>query len=55
MNKKESIYFRVTPEEKEKIEQKKKSLGFESLSDYLRFVALNATIEVKIENDNTEA
>ena len=49
MTKKESIYFRVTPEEKLKIEQKKNDLGFESLSDYLRFVALNAQIEIKIE------
>ena len=49
MTKKESIYFRVTPEEKQKIEQNKNDLGFESLSDYLRFVALNAQIEIKIE------
>ena len=44
-----SITVRCTAEDKRKIKNKWQSYGFESESEYIRFVALNANIEVNIE------
>lgn len=46
---KASITVRCTSEEKKAITKKWKALSFASESEYIRFVALNAEITVKVE------
>jgi len=46
-----SITVRCTAEDKRKITQKWQGYGFKSESEYIRFVALNAKVEVKIEGE----
>lgn len=46
MAKTAQIQLRTTPENKTKIEQKAKDLGYSSLSEYMIFVALNAEVKV---------
>lgn len=47
MLKKYGINIRVTKEEKHQLEKNYKKYNFISLSDYLRFIGLNADIGVK--------
>ena len=49
MAKKEVITIRVTEEEKKYLLQKSEENGFNSLSEYMLFVAKNADITVVIE------
>jgi len=46
-----SITIRCTAEQKKAITKKWKEAGFDSEAQYIRFVALNAKIEVKIEGE----
>lgn len=48
---KASITVRCTSDEKKRITQKWKALNFTSESEYIRFVALNAEITVKVEGE----
>lgn len=41
-NKDSSIHFRVTSKQKKLIEQKAKEFNFNSMSEYLKFVAINS-------------
>ena len=44
-----NINFRATKAQKEQMEAKAVQNGFESLSAYIKFVALNATVTAKVE------
>ncbi len=46
-NRKKLICIRISNDEKEKMESFRKIHGFNSISDYLRFVGLNTTIVVE--------
>lgn len=46
MSKEKLINTRITDEEKEVMLKKCKEYGFKTLSEYLRFVGLNAEIKV---------
>lgn len=46
-----SITVRCTAEQKRQIEKKWKEAGFDSEAQYIRFVALNAEIEVKVKGE----
>ena len=48
MNKNKQIHVRITCEEKDIIIKKAINLGFKQISEYLRFVGLNAETKVKI-------
>jgi hypothetical protein len=48
MSKDRQIHIRITDEEKEKILLKADNLGFKQISEYLRFVGLNAETKVEI-------
>lgn len=48
MNKNKQIHIRITDEEKDKILIKANNLGFKQISEYLRFVGLNAETKVEI-------
>jgi ribonuclease HIII len=48
---KASITVRCTATDKEKIRKKWQSYGFESESEYIRFVALNAEIKVEVKGE----
>ena len=48
MAKDANIAIRIESETKELLEQKAKANGFSSLSEYLIFVGLNATIKVSV-------
>lgn len=43
------VNVRISKEEKDKLLEKSESLGFKSLSEYLRFSALNAIVDVKLD------
>lgn len=46
-----NITIRVTPEQKEQIVGNQLKNGFESLSAYLKFVAMNCKVEATAEKD----
>ena len=46
-----SITVRCTAEQKRAIEKKWKALGFDTEAQYIRFVALNAEIGIKVEGE----
>jgi hypothetical protein len=46
--KQKQIHIRITDIEKEQMIKKSEKMGFKQLSEYLRFLGLNAIIEVKI-------
>ena len=48
MNKEKQVHIRITDEEKEKMVLKANDLGFKQLSEYLRFVGLNANVKVNV-------
>ena len=43
-----SVLFRMSEEDKAKIEANASKYGFSNLSDYIRVVALNATLNVDV-------
>jgi len=43
-----TLALRLTDDEKMKIESNAATLGFHNVSDYIRMVALNATVDVKL-------
>lgn len=47
-----SITIRCTEEQRELIKAKAAKYGFESYADYIRFVALNADINVNVKESN---
>lgn len=47
-----SITVRCTLEQKKAIEKKWKALGFDTEAQYIRFVALNAEINVRVEGES---
>jgi hypothetical protein len=49
--KEKQIHIRITDEEKIKMIKKANKLGFKQLSEYLRFLGLNAYVEVKIDEN----
>jgi hypothetical protein len=48
MERDKQVNIRFSNEEKVKIEDKSKEYGFETISEYLRFVGLNAVVEVQV-------
>ena len=45
---KEVLQIRLSDEEKEQLKQKSKEFGFDSISEYLRYVGINCSkVEVK--------
>lgn len=48
MAKTAQIQLRTTPENKAKLEEKAKELGYSSLSEYMIFVSLNAEVKVTV-------
>lgn len=51
MTKRLQINIDVTEEEKKKIQENTAKYGFRSVAEYLRMVGINATVEVKINDD----
>jgi hypothetical protein len=51
LNQTEMLHIRVTNKEKKKIEESSYSYKFRSVSDYIRFLALNDW-NIKVENIN---
>jgi diphthamide synthase (EF-2-diphthine--ammonia ligase) len=49
-----SITIRCTADDKRKITKKWQGYGFKSESEYIRFVALNAEISIKVEGEKGE-
>lgn len=49
-----NIQIRITDENKQKIEEKAKSYGFGSLSEYLIFTGLNAVVKVSAKKEVLE-
>lgn len=47
IDKNKQINIKISDHEKSIIEKKSKTYGFASISEYVRFVSLNSTIEVK--------
>ncbi len=50
MSKDKQIHIRITDDEKDKITIKAVSLGFKQISEYLRFVGLNAETKVEVKD-----
>jgi len=50
MEKDKHIHIRINEDEKEEMLKKANKLGFKQLSEYLRFLGLNATVDVKIKD-----
>ena len=51
MKKDKQIHIRIDDKEKERMIRKCEELGFKQLSEYLRFVGLNAETEVTLEKE----
>jgi hypothetical protein len=50
MNQRNNLHIRLTNEEKKKIEENSIKFGFHTMSEYVRFIALNVkniTIKIK--------
>jgi len=48
MSKEKQVHIRITDDEKERMVIKANELGFKQLSEYLRFVGLNAHVRVNV-------
>ena len=49
MNQRNNLHIRLNDEEKKKIEENSKKFGFHTMSEYVRFIALNVKeVDIKI-------